>query len=203
MVCPKCGTVLTDGANFCPECGTAIPKGDPNPSANTYENANTNADTNANTDAYVHAEPYQSPNAGTYTNADPYRGNNSGYVYEQPVRFDCGLEQRDLAKMLILSIVTFGLYGIYWFIKLVDDVNRASNDQAAFSGGVTWLLSFVTGGLYGMYWYYQAGKKMTYAKEIRHMPTDSNIEILYLLLGVFRFGIVAKCLIQSDLNKMA
>ena len=138
---------------------------------------------------------------GARIEGEPVRSDT--YVYEQPIRFECGIEQRDIAEMLILTIVTFGIYGIYWFIKLVDEVNRASNDQNAFSGGITWLLSFLTCGIYGIYWYYQAGKKMTYAKQVRHMPTENNVEFLYLLLSVFGMGIVVKCLIQSDLNKMA
>lgn len=124
-------------------------------------------------------------------------------VPQGEVHYDCGLQRRDIATCIILSIVTFGIYGIYWFIKLVDEVNRVSNDQSAFSGGVTWLLSFVTCGIYGWYWYYQAGKKMNYAKQVRNIPAEGNIEILYLVLAAFRMGIVAKCLIQNDLNNMA
>ena len=124
-------------------------------------------------------------------------------VPQGEVHYDCGLQKRDIATCIILSIVTFGIYGIYWFVKMVDEVNRVSNDQSAFSGGVTWLLSFVTCGIYGWYWYYQAGKKMNYAKQVRNIPAEGNIEILYLVLAVFRMGIVAKCLIQNDLNSMA
>ena len=124
-------------------------------------------------------------------------------VPQGEVHYDCGLQRRDIATCIILSIVTFGIYGIYWFIKMVDEVNRVSNDQTAFSGGVTWLLSFVTFGIYGWYWYYQAGKKMNYAKQVRNMPTENSVEFLYLLLAVFRMGIVAKCLIQNDLHNMA
>lgn len=124
-------------------------------------------------------------------------------VPQGEVHYDCGLCKRDIASCIILSIVTLGIYGIYWFVKMVDEVNRVSNDQTAFSGGVTWLLSFVTFGIYGWYWFYQAGKKMNYAKQVRNKPAESNVEFLYLLLAVFRLSIVAKCLIQNDLNNMA
>ncbi|MBR5619367.1 MAG: DUF4234 domain-containing protein [Clostridia bacterium] len=113
------------------------------------------------------------------------------------------MQARDIAVAVILSIVTCGIYNIFWFIKMVDDVNRVSNDQNAQSGGITWLLTFITAGIYGVYWYYQAGKKMRYAKQVRNMPADDNTEVLYLVLALFGFGIVNMCLIQSDLNKMA
>ena len=125
------------------------------------------------------------------------------YTQPQPTFFDCGVQARDIAVAVILTIVTCGIYNIYWFIKMVDDVNRVSNDQSAYSGGVTWLLTFVTASIYGWYWFYQAAKKMRYAKQVRNMPTEENTEILYLVLAIFGFGIVDMCLIQSDLNKMA
>ena len=64
-------------------------------------------------------------------------------------------------------------------------------------------MGFVTCGIYTLYWYYQAGKKISYAQQVRGMPVKDNLEILYLLLGLFGFGIVSMALIQSDLNKMA
>lgn len=123
-------------------------------------------------------------------------------VCNASVHYDCGLVKRDIATAVILSIVTCGIYSIYWFIQLVNDVNKASNDQSAFSGGVTWLLSLVTCGIYGIYWYYQAGKKMKYAKEVRKMPADEYGEVLYLILALFGLGIVNNALIQNDLNRM-
>ena len=35
-----------------------------------------------------------------------------------------GIEERNIAIAVILSIVTCGLYGIYWMIKLNDEVNQ-------------------------------------------------------------------------------
>lgn len=34
-----------------------------------------------------------------------------------------GIEQRNIGLCIVLSIVTCGIYGIYWFIKLTDEVN--------------------------------------------------------------------------------
>ena len=34
-------------------------------------------------------------------------------------------EQRNVALCVILTIVTCGIYGIYWFICLVNDLNYA------------------------------------------------------------------------------
>ena len=109
--------------------------------------------------------------------------------------------KRNIAVCIVLSIVTCGIYGIYWFISLTDDVRTASGDTRL-SGGLAFLLSLVTCGLYGIYWAYLMGKAMVQAKSNNGLPADDN-SILYLLLQIFGFGIINYCLIQSDLNAIA
>lgn len=188
MFCPNCGAQIPETDKFCSACGFAVASTQPEPEAQSDPQPEYTEPQQESQQAY--AEPQGAYVPPTYAQA-------------QPTFFDCGVQARDIAVAIILSIVTCGIYNIYWFVKMVDDVNRVSNDQGAFSGGVTWLLMFVTGGIYGWYWYYQAAKKMRYAKQVRNMPAEDNTEILYLILAIFGFGIVDMCLIQSDLNKMA
>ncbi len=188
MFCPNCGAQISENDKFCPACGFAVASAQPEPEAQPDPQPEYTEPQQESQQAY--AEPQSAYVPPTYAQT-------------QPTFFDCGVQARDIAVAIILSIVTCGIYNIYWFVKMVDDVNRVSNDQGAFSGGVTWLLMFVTGGIYGWYWYYQAAKKMRYAKQVRNMPAEDNTEILYLILAIFGFGIVDMCLIQSDLNKMA
>ncbi|MBQ7542974.1 MAG: DUF4234 domain-containing protein [Clostridia bacterium] len=196
MNCSNCGTPLTDDLKFCPNCGTAV---QPEPVQQTYAQPDT-----TQTDPYA-SQSYASQQSQSYAGSNPY-GNASfaqAYSYSSPKFYDCGIEARDIALAVLLSVVTCGIYNIFWFIKMVEDVRKAANDQTSFTGGVTWLLTIITGGIYGWYWYYQAGKKMKYAKQVRNMPAEDNTEILYLVLSIFGFGIINMCLIQSDLNKMA
>lgn len=111
------------------------------------------------------------------------------------------IEKRNIAVCIILSIVTCGIYGIYWFIKLNDDVNTASNTYGT-SGGMAFLLTLITCGIYGFYWAYKQGEKIDAAKNRRGIPS-SNSGILYLLLTIFGLSIVAWALMQSELNQMA
>ncbi len=180
MFCKNCGASLPDDTKFCANCGTPVSAPEENEAA-----------------APAQEPAYNAPPQEPIYNAQPVYTQNP-----QPQFFDCGIQQRDIATAIILSIVTCGIYGIYWFIKLVDDVNKAANDQNAYSGGITFLLNLVTCGIYGIYWYYQAGKKMNYAKQARSMPVTDNAEILYLVIALVA-PIVNMCLIQSDLNRMA
>jgi len=111
--------------------------------------------------------------------------------------------QRNIALAIILTIVTCGIYGLYWLYKLVDELNEASNNTAGQSGGMVLLLSIVTCGIYELIWLYKAGGLVTTAKGSRNLPVESDSSIIYLLLGLFGFGIVSYALIQNELNKVA
>lgn len=112
------------------------------------------------------------------------------------------ITKRNIVTCIILSIVTCGIYGIYWFITVTDDTNRAANDANGTSGGVAFLLTLVTCNIYGWYWAYKQGEKMDYAKNARNMPS-SNSGILYLILCLVGLGIVAYALMQDSLNAIA
>lgn len=111
------------------------------------------------------------------------------------------VQQRNIALCIILSLVTCGIYGIYWFICLTNDTNTAANEEGT-SGGMAFLLTIVTCGIYGLYWAYKRGEKIDKAKSDRGMET-SNAAILYLVLCIFGLGIIAYALMQSELNKFA
>ena len=111
--------------------------------------------------------------------------------------------ERNIATAIILSIVTCGIYGIVWYINLVDDVNKVCQDeQSNQSGGIVFLLTLVTFGIYGIIWFYQAGKRMFDAGKKYGVEIADNTTI-YLVLAIFGLQIVDYCLVQSDLNKFA
>lgn len=110
------------------------------------------------------------------------------------------MEKRDIVKCIIFSVLTCGIYSIYWFIVMTDDVARFSNDKSL-SGGMAFLLSLVTCGIYQIYWSYLMGKKIYEVSEKRNLKLADN-SILYLVLQIFGFGIINYCLIQYDLNKL-
>ena len=111
------------------------------------------------------------------------------------------IKERNIAVCIILTIVTCGIYGIYWFICLNNDANTASNTFGT-SGGVAFLLTLVTCGIYGLYWAFKQGDKIDTAKKNRGTES-SNTGVIYLILFIFGLGIVAYALMQNELNKLA
>ena len=126
--------------------------------------------------------------------------------YQPPVSrmggFRANIRRRDIAIAIILSIVTFGIYGLVWFFNLISDLNTAIPEPDDKEPGMVLLLTIVTCGIYSWIWLYNAGQKVD---KIRAMNGElaSNSALLYLLLAIFGLGIVDYCLIQSELNKVA
>ncbi len=113
------------------------------------------------------------------------------------------ITKRSIGLAIVLSIVTCGIYGIYWFVCLVNELNVAADDKEAPSGGIVFLLSIITCSIYLLYWMYKAGERVNKAKALRGVPADSSTGVIYLLLTLFGFSIVSYALIQNELNQMA
>ena len=112
------------------------------------------------------------------------------------------MKERNIVKAIIFSIITCGIYAIYWFIVMTDEVKAAAKDDKIASGGVAFLYTILTCGIYGIYWAYKMGELMAKAQEDRGMTVKNNA-ILYLVLELLGLGIIDYVLIQNDLNEMA
>lgn len=112
------------------------------------------------------------------------------------------IKQRNIALCIVFSIITFGIYALYWFVCLTNDANQESGQTDATSGGVALLLTIVTCNIYGWFWAYKMGEKVDIIKNKNGVPS-SNSGILYVLLQVFGLGIIAYALMQDTANKYA
>lgn len=111
------------------------------------------------------------------------------------------ITKREVVMAVILSIVTCGLYGLYWIICMTNDANKVSGDTTP-SGGMVILLTIVTCGIYSIYWNYKMGQKLYNAGKMYDKDINDN-SLIYLILSLFGLSIVNYCLIQTDLNKFA
>lgn len=176
--CVKCGFQNEDSAKFCIECGAALSVAED--TIYTYEPVeNTSSANSSSEDKY------------TYTyNADTDK--HTAYTSVHP-----GITPRNIAVAIILSIVTCGIYQLYWMYKMNEEVNTLASEPAATSGGLVLLFHILTGGIYGIYWCYRMGERCDRIKG----SVDGSSAILYLILTLLGFGIVTFCLIQDTINK--
>lgn len=174
--CTKCGASCADNAQFCPECGSPLPQGAPTPNA----------------------AGGQTGGQGQYNygNTQNYQAQPGGPGYQNQGSSNFGITPRSIPVAIILTIVTCGIYGLYWLIKLNDEVNQLSGEYQATSGGMVLVFTIITCGIYGWYWLYKMGDR---CDRIKGMNGSSGI--LYLILGIFGLSIVSYCLIQDTINK--
>ncbi len=109
--------------------------------------------------------------------------------------------KRDIVVAIILTLLTCGIYGIYWFITMTDDSNSLLDEKYT-SGPLAFLFTLITCGIYAIYWNYMMGKKMYEAGRKYQKSIDDN-SIVYLILSIFGLHLINYCLIQNDLNKFA
>jgi hypothetical protein len=112
------------------------------------------------------------------------------------------ISKRDLVLNIILTIVTCGLWGIVWEVQIADDIKLLTGEEGLVSGIVLVLLSLVTCGIYFIFWVYNAGNKLELVKAGYGLPTESK-GLVYVVLSIFGFSIVALALMQNDLNTVA
>lgn len=112
------------------------------------------------------------------------------------------IQRRNIAVCILLSLVTCGIYGLYWLACLANDTNVASGRTNDTSGGMVVLLSIITCNIYHIYWMYKAGEKIDAARQMRGLPSQNN-GLVYLLLTLFGFSIIAWALLQNELNNMS
>jgi len=110
------------------------------------------------------------------------------------------MESKSVALAIVLTIITCGIYGLYWIYTIAVGFEYAqTQSRVATSPGVTILLFIITGGIYGIYVYYKWGQA---SAEIaaRYGRMGEDKAIVYLVLAIFNLSIINNALIQSDFN---
>lgn len=197
MICSKCGSNQPDGTVFCSNCGNDMGQGSNQQTQQPYGNQ-----------PYGN-QPYGNQAYGNQQYGGQAYGNQQyggqqfgGQQFGGPRGPIARATERSIALCIVLSIVTCGIYGLYWVYCMAEDLNRVSGDYRT-SGGMVVLLSIVTCGIYGLYWMYKAGQQINVAKNTRGLMSDNNAGILYLILGIVGLSIVSYALIQNELNSLS
>ncbi len=106
--------------------------------------------------------------------------------------------KNDPVVVLILSIVTCGLYLIYWNIKAAEVLNAVAEKEV-----ISQPVAIFAGCCFpvNLYFYYLAGKEGLPKIYEKTGVTDKDETVLLLVFGFF-FPMVAAMIVQGDINKL-
>lgn len=103
------------------------------------------------------------------------------------------IKRRSVFTAIALSLVTCGIYALYWYVKLTDDSNAIAENtkicKKTASGGKAILFTILSFGIYGLYWAYQLGKK-----------TCADHPAAFLLFHLIGAWVVVYAFAQRNIN---
>lgn len=106
------------------------------------------------------------------------------------------IKKRNIVTCIILSLVTCGIYAIYWAIMLARESVSVKDPS---DNGVLEIVCMLFLPFLG---FYLAEKKLTEGCAEKGIEHKDN-SIIYLILGLVGLGIANFCMMQNDLNKLA
>lgn len=119
------------------------------------------------------------------------------------------IQRREFWMVLLLTIVTCGIYHYFYLYQMTKDINTmAGNDGKTVDPTLAVILSIVTCGIYDIWWYYQMGNRMQTMGTVNAIPVEENgtTYLLWYLLGFVVCGLgiwVAMYLFIKNFNNLA
>lgn len=110
------------------------------------------------------------------------------------------ITKKSPAMVIILTLITCGIYAWIWFYQTSSELKNALNNDN--NPGMDLLLIIVTCGIYGIYLYYRNAKQ-AYELKLKYGIAGSDQSVISIILAIFGFGIVSMGIIQNELNSVA
>lgn len=132
-------------------------------------------------------------------------GNKTVHV-EPSFSFTTGVvKEKSIGLCVVLSLVTCGIYSIYWLYTIAQDLNdlcESQNQEKGAEPGLVVILSIVTCGIYLLYYLWKAGKMVSsLTRSNGHHPSDDSIVLM--VLSILQLSLVSYCILQSHINGFA
>jgi predicted RNA-binding Zn-ribbon protein involved in translation (DUF1610 family) len=174
--CASCGKEVQEGWKACPECGTPVR------AAQALEVPSTPA---AAPVSPLVQQPYRQPPPEPVPPPvrQPYQ---QPAPYQPPVSM---IRKRSLASLIVLSIITFGIYSLYWIYQLAKDVNALCGGDGKKTAGLLryFLFNLITLGVYSWVWLYKLGNRLqdNAHRYSRTFTEGGGTVLLWLIPGSF------------------
>ena len=118
-----------------------------------------------------------------------------------------GIRERSIPLSIVLTVITCGIYGLYWIYKLHEEANFLCGRREEMSPALVVLLCIVTCGIYQVYWAYTQGEKFRDEANMRGSREADDSPVLFLVLEVANYfvgvtSIIDKALMQDRINQI-
>ena len=109
-------------------------------------------------------------------------------------------KNRSVATVVILTIVTCGIYGLYWYWVAINELYNAGHKSIAdLSPVIQFILMFFYVG--GIFFAINAEDNLNEARKAKGLEVTDN-KVLYIILAIC-IPIVLMALVQTEMNKLA
>ena len=107
----------------------------------------------------------------------------------------------NIALYLILTILTCGIFNLYWNYRQMEICNELLN-RREFRFWIWLLLSILTCGIYHIFYQYKMGAAIVEIQHSLNMILFDKLPIISVLVTIIGFTIVVDCIHQHEINKI-
>lgn len=107
---------------------------------------------------------------------------------------------RSIALGIIFSLLTCGIYSLYWQYKQMITLNAwlGRNDYRFW---LWFFLSILTCGIFSIYYEYKMAVGINEIQTISGLPVSGYLAVTCVLLAIFGVGIASLAIQQWEINK--
>lgn len=120
------------------------------------------------------------------------------------------IKHRSLLTLILLSIITCGIYNIIFWYSYSEDLNRICQGDGKETKNyiVVMLLSFITCGIYFWIWLYGIGNRLSEnaPRYGTHFQENGSTILLWAIVGSFLCGVgplIAMHFLIKNMNELA
>ncbi|MBE6687329.1 MAG: DUF4234 domain-containing protein [Ruminococcaceae bacterium] len=110
--------------------------------------------------------------------------------------------KRRILLCILLSIISCGLYLLYWMYSLNGELNKMADNKEYPNGITVIVITVASCGIYGLIWSYKMSKCIKTITE-SHGDSDPKYGALFILLNLFGLFIINYAIMQKTVNKYA
>ena len=189
MLCSNCGQENQEGAQFCTKCGKNI-----NGSGSGTIYCSSCGKENLQGVFFC---AFCGASLGAPQGSVGY-GNPPGPQRQEPYK---GPYASNIALDIVLSIITCGIYWLFWQARQIRALNYMLKEQR-FSFLLWFLVSLITCFLFNIYYEYIMAQAIVEIQKKQGKTPSNDLPVLSLVLSIFGLHIITDAIQQNEINKL-